>query len=446
MTGPGIGLEGWLIVACAFSLTCVVLLLVVLARRTPDPEPGLRLLAEQLGRQGQRQTEIAQALERVAPEGRAALAQALRELDRSLALQGAQEAERHARRLDALSSRLDHLRDSVDAQLDRLRIDNADRLEAMRRTVDDQLHEALERRLGESFRSVSERLEQVQRGLGEMQALAGDVGDLKRVLTNVKTRGTWGEAQLAAILEQLFAANQYDTNAEIVAGSGERVEFAIRLPGAAPADAPILLPIDAKFPREDYERLLLAQENADPAAAERAGRALEQRVRGEARKIADKYLRPPLTTDFAVLFVPVEGLFAELARRSGLIDELQSRHRVLLAGPTTIAAILSSLQMGLRTLAVERRSGEIRKLLVGVRSEFRSFGETLARTRDQLERAAGTIGQAEQRSRTLSRRLDEVELLEHASDREARSLAAGGDSGQAASTPSQSGTSNDPAG
>lgn len=399
----------WL--AVALLLVTLVLLIVLVVRRRPDPEPGLRLLAEQLARQGQRQDALVHDVDRLAPEMRATLLQALRELDRSVAQHGAAEAERQSRRLDALAGRLDHLRDAVDAQLDRLRTDNAERLESMRRTVDEQLHESLERRLGESFRTVSQRLEQVQRGLGEMQALAGDVGDLKRVLTNVKTRGTWGEAQLGAILEQLFAATQYGTNVEIAPGSGERVEFAIRLPGASPSDAPVLLPIDAKFPREDYERLLAAQEQADAVGADRAARQLEQRVRGEARKIAEKYVKPPATTDFAVLFVPVEGLFAELARRPGLVDELQGRHRVLLAGPTTVAAILSSLQLGLRTLAVERRSSEIRGLLVAVRAEFRQFGESLARSREQLERAVGSIGQAESRSRALSRRLEDVETL-----------------------------------
>lgn len=399
----------WWPVALAILLaTVIVLLVALLMRRQPDPDPGLRLLAEQLARQGQRQGEIAQATERAHHESRAHLVQVMRELDRSVLAQGLQQGERQARAMDALALRLDHLRDAVDAQLDRLRADNAERLEAMRRTVDEQLHETLERRLGESFRTVSERLEQVQRGLGEMQALAGDVGDLKRVLTNVKTRGTWGEAQLAAILEQIFAPGQVETDVEVEPGSGERVEFALRLP-AGHGGQVTLLPIDAKFPREDYERLLAAQEQADAAGAERCARRLEQRVRLEARKISRKYLRPPVTTDFALLFVPVEGLFAELARRPGLIDELQGRQRVLLAGPTTVAAILSSLQMGLRTLAVEQRSGEIRRLLVGVREEFRQFGEMLARTRDQLERAAGQIGQAEQRSRVLSRRLDHVE-------------------------------------
>ncbi|MEZ5741524.1 MAG: DNA recombination protein RmuC, partial [Burkholderiaceae bacterium] len=383
-------------------------LVALLARRQPDPEVGLRLLAEEMARQGGRQIELMQVFEQAARDNRLELHDGMRDLGHSLTQQGGQQATLQARRLDALAQRLDSLRDTLDSQLQHLRIDNARQLDAMRRTVDEQLQQTLETRLGESFRLVSERLEQVQRGLGEMQRLAGDVGDLKRVLNNVKTRGIWGEAQLAAILEQMFTPAQYAGNVEIVPNSGERVEFAIRLPGASDS-APIWLPIDAKFPREDYERLLAAQEAGDGVLAEQNGRRLETRLRTEARAIGQKYISPPASTDFGILFVPVEGLFAELARRPGLMDELHRQHRVLLAGPTTLAAILSSLQMGFRTLAVEQRSSEIRRLLGSVKAEFNQFGEILAKTRDQLEKAAGTIGHAQTRTRVIARQLTQVE-------------------------------------
>lgn len=241
-----------------------------------------------------------------------------------------------------------------------------------------------------------------------MQHLAADVGDLKRVLTNVKTRGIWGEAQLAAALEQLFAPSQYETNVEVVPGSGERVEFALKLPGG---EQPLWLPIDAKFPREDYERLLQARDDNDPKAADAAARKLEARLRQDARTISSKYVRPPHSTDFGLMFLPVEGLFAEAAGRPGLLEALQHDWRVIVAGPTTLAAILSSLHMGLKTLAIEQRSGEIRLLLATVKTEFGQFGQMLAKTRQQLEKAAGSIGDAESRSRAISRRLTEVEEL-----------------------------------
>lgn len=372
----------WIAVVClVLLLVLCVLVLLLLARRQPDPEPGLRLLAQQLALQGTAQRELGNELSEAARANRVELAGSLRSLA-----------------------------DSLEHQMARQREENHEKLELIRKTVDEQLQQTLEARLGESFRLVSEQLEQVQRGLGEMQALAGDVGDLKRVLTNVKTRGVWGEAQLSAILEQLFTRQQYAENVEIVPGSNERVEFAIRLPGGA-SGTPIWLPVDAKFPREDYERLMQAHEAADRGAAERSARALETRLRQEARRIRDKYVAPPASTDFAVLFLPVEGLFAELARRPGVLESLHSNERVIVAGPTTLAAILSSLQMGFRTLAVEQRSSEIRRLLVTVKTEFARFGDVLAKTREQLERAAGTIGTAESRSRVLSRKLNEVESL-----------------------------------
>ena len=286
-------------------------------------------------------------------------------------------------------------------------------LDQMRATVDDRLQSTLETRLGESFRQVAERLEQVHRGLGEMQTLAQGVGDLRRVLGNVKTRGILGEVQLAALLEQVFTPQQFAVNVATVPGSRERVEFAIRLPGqgARAGEAPVWLPIDAKFPREDFERLLDAQDRADRDAAESAARALEARIRDEARTIATKYLAPPHTTDFAVLFVPTEGLYAELLRRPGLFERLQREHHVTLAGPTTLLAMLGSLQMGFRTLALEQRSTEVWKILGGVKTEFARFGEVLEKTRRKLQEASSSIESAEVRTRAMARQLRSVEGL-----------------------------------
>lgn len=311
---------------------------------------------------------------------------------------------------DGLEQRFAELRASVEARLQAIQADNAGQLEAMRQTVDEKLHASLEQRLGESFRLVSERLEVVHRGLGEMQALAAGVGDLKRVLSNVKTRGSWGELQLGSLLEQLLAPGQYASHVAPRPGSLERVEFAIRLPGPDEAH-PVWLPIDAKFPLEDYQRLLDAQEQGDAAAVEAAARAIEARLKLEARSIREKYVAPPHTTDFAILYLPIEGLYAEALRRPGLVDALQRDWRVSLAGPTTLAALINSLQMGFRTLAIERRSAEVWALLGAVKREFGKFGEALAHTRRKLDEAASSIGRAETRSRVLSRQLDAVEAL-----------------------------------
>ncbi|MCK6424785.1 MAG: DNA recombination protein RmuC [Burkholderiaceae bacterium] len=350
--------------------------------------------------------------------------------------------EANDRRLGELRSlveqRLAGVQASVEGRLQALQADNEKRLEQMRATVDEKLHATLETRLGESFRQVAERLEQVHRGLGEMQTLAQGVGDLKRVLGNVKTRGVFGEVQLAALLEQVFTPQQYALNVATVPGSRERVEFAIRLPGrgatgsgAGPAgatgdDETVWLPLDAKFPREDYERLLDAQDRADREGAEAAARALEQRVRDEARSIATKYLAPPHTTDFAVLFVPTEGLYAELLRRPGLAEALQRQHRVTLAGPTTLLALLNSLQMGFRTLALERRSAEVWQVLGAVKTEFGRFGEVLEKTRRKLQEAGHTIEAAEVRTRAMARQLRGVEALEPARADALLGLAEGG--------------------
>jgi DNA recombination protein RmuC len=312
---------------------------------------------------------------------------------------------------EANERRLAEVRGTVETRLQALQADNDKRLEQMRQTVDEKLQATLEARLGESFKQVAERLEQVHKGLGEMQRLASDVGSLNRVLNNVKTRGIFGEVQLAGLLEQVFTPDQYGVNVETVPGTGARVEFAIRLPGRGHDAAPLWLPIDAKFPREDYERLLEAQDRADAPAAEQAAKAIEQRLRLEARSIRDKYLAPPHTTDFAILFLPTEGLFAEALRRPGLTEGLQREHRVVLAGPTTLLATLNSLQMGFRTLALEKRSSEVWQVLGGVKTEFGKFGEMLAKTKKKLDEASNTISQVETRSRAMGRALKDVEAL-----------------------------------
>lgn len=307
--------------------------------------------------------------------------------------------------------KLERLRETVEERLKLLQADNNRQLEQMRTTVDEKLHATLEKRLGESFRLVSERLELVHKGLGEMQTLAAGVGDLKRVLTNVKTRGIWGEIHLASLLEQVLTVDQYDRNVATKPGSNERVEFAIRLPGRDKGDKPVWLPIDAKFPQEDYQRLLDAQEQANPVLAEEAARGLEARVKTEARAIREKYIDPPHTTDFAILFLPVEGLFAEVLRRPGLTDLLLRDYRVVVTGPTTLAALLSSLQMGFKTLAVEKRSSEVWSLLGAVKTEFGRFGEMLEKTQKKLQEASNSIETAAQKSRTIERKLRTVQEL-----------------------------------
>lgn len=307
--------------------------------------------------------------------------------------------------------RLAEVRTTLDAQLTQLQQSNAAKLDEMRATVDEKLQSTLEVRLGERFKQVADRLEQVHRGLGEMQTLAQGVGDLKHLLTNVKTRGMFGEAQLGALLEQVFAPDQYAAQVATRPGSRNVVDFAIRLPGRGDDGAPCWLPIDAKFPNEDYERLLDAQQRADVEGAEVAARGLEQRIRLEAKSMADKYLEPPHTTDFAILFLPSEGLYAEVLRRPGLMEVLQREHRVALAGPTTLMAMLNSLQMGFRTLALEQRSSEVWQVLGAVKTEFGKFGDVLARVKNQTQTVLNTLDAAETRSRAMGRALKTVEAL-----------------------------------
>ena len=424
-------LYGLLLIAVVGLL--LQLLLLLRGARRSDPlegaapyfralESGLerveRELREELARSRQEAGEAARG-------DRAEQSQSLARLAATLSDRLAQLGTLQAQQLDAFAQQLARLTQSNEARSEQLRLavetrlsaiqnDNAAKLEEMRKTVDEKLHATLEQRLGDSFKLVSERLEQVHRGLGEMQTLASGVGDLKKVLTNVKTRGTWGEVQLEALLEQVLTGEQYEKNVATRPKSNDRVEFAIRLPGregAAGENRPVWLPIDAKFPLEDYQRLVEAQERADPVAVEVAAKALEVRLRDEAKTIREKYIEPPHTTDFAILYLPTEGLYAEALRRPGLADALQRDSRISIAGPTTLAALLNSLQMGFRTLAIEKRSSEVWAVLGAVKTEFGKFGEALDATRKKLEQATKSIDAAGVRTRQIERKLKGVEAL-----------------------------------
>jgi DNA recombination protein RmuC len=419
-----------LLAAIALSLIVLVLLILLLRRR---PAHLLTALREAVGGVGQRLDRLeagtreefvrsrreAAMSDRQAREemrsGQAQMTEAVLNRMIDIARMQKDQLDSFARQLAALTalneSKIESLRGTMEHRLQSMQADNTLKLDQMRTVVDEKLQSTLEKRLGESFRQVSDRLEQVYAGLGEMRTLAAGVGDLKKVLTNVKTRGTWGEVRLGQILEQILTPEQYAANVVTRRGGTERVEFAIRLPGADPAKEEVWLPIDAKFPQEDYQRLLDAQEAADKEAADRALRSLEQRVKLEARAIREKYIEPPWTTDFGILFVPVEGLYAEVLRIPGLCDWIQREQRIVVTGPTTLAALLNSLQMGFRTLAIERRSSEVWELLGAVKTEFGKFGDTLARTRKKLQEAAHTIDQAEVRTRAIARRLKKVQAL-----------------------------------
>jgi len=325
-------------------------------------------------------------------------------LSDTLSLQVQQLSETNARRLT-------EMRGTLETQLAQLQLNNAAKLDEMRQTVDEKLQTTLQARLGESFKQVADRLEQVHKGLGEMNTLAQGVGDLKHLLTNVKTRGMFGEAQLASLLEQVMAPDQYAAQHATRPGSKNRVDFAIKLPGRSEDGQPVWLPIDAKFPNEDYERLLEAQSKADAIQAELCSKALEARVRLEAKSITEKYVEPPYTTDFAILFLPTEGLYAEVLRRPGLIESLQRDFRVTLAGPTTLMAMLNSLQMGFRTLALEKRSSEVWQVLGAVKTEFGKFGDVLARVKEQTQSVLNTLDKAQTRSNVMHRALRQVEAL-----------------------------------
>lgn len=314
--------------------------------------------------------------------------------------------------------KLENVRSTVSTGLKSLQDENAKKLDEMRATVDEKLHATLEKRLGESFKLVSDRLELVHKGLGEMQSLASGVGDLKRVLTNVKARGIVGEIQLENLLEQILTSDQYAKNVTTKMGTNERVEFAVKLPSRDENGPDVLLPLDSKFPLEDYQRLLEAQEAGDPALAQEAAKQLEVRIKASAKEIHDKYINPPHTTDFAILFLPIEGLFAEVLRKSGLWEVLQREYHVVITGPTTLAALLNSLQMGFRTLAIQKRSGEVWNLLAAVKSEFGKFGTILDKTQKKLQEATNSIEEASRKTRTIERKLRDVEALPSAQSEE----------------------------
>ncbi|MEO8388306.1 MAG: DNA recombination protein RmuC [Polaromonas sp.] len=314
--------------------------------------------------------------------------------------------------------RMGEVRETLEKQLAQLQQTNSAKLDEMRKTVDEKLQTTLEARLGESFKQVADRLEQVHKGLGEMQTLAVGVGNLQRVLTNVKTRGVFGEVQLEALLEQVLTPDQYAKQVETKPRSGQRVDFAIRFPGRGDDGEPVWLPVDAKFPRDDYERLLDAHERVDVLGVDVAGKALEARIRSEAKSIAENYLAAPHTTDFAILFLPVESLYAEVLRRPGLMDAIQRQHRVTLAGPTTFLAMLNSLHMGFRTLALEQQASEVWKVLGAVKTEFERYGEWVARIKEQVAKASDTLDKADTRAKQMRLALRKVEALPEAQSQE----------------------------
>jgi len=436
--------EPWWILL-AWTINAVVLLWLLLrpgVRELRDAWSGAHAqLAEAMRASTSRVDQLERALaHEIADSSRDArqeLAQTLTLFQQTLQAQGAQSTRTQNAQIDAFGQqltllqrslsdtlatqlqqlgesntrRMAEVRQTLEVQLAQLQASNAARLEEMRSTVDEKLQATLHARLGESFKQVADRLEQVHKGLGEMQTLAQGVGDLKHLLTNVKTRGIFGEAQLEALLEQVFVADQYASQVATRPGSKAVVDFAIRLPGQGSGEQPLWLPIDAKFPNEDYERLLDAQGRADAAGVEQAGRALETRIRLEARSMSEKYLEPPYTTDFAILFLPTEGLYAEVLRRPGLMEALQREHRITLAGPSTLLAMLGALQMGFRTLALEQRASEVWRVLGAVKAEFSRFGDVLARVKSQTETVLKTIDSAQTRSRAMDRALRQVESL-----------------------------------
>ncbi|MFA7527201.1 MAG: DNA recombination protein RmuC [Ottowia sp.] len=426
----------------ALNAALLVLVLWLLRELRGRAGPGARDLESALGRLlGEQETRLERSLRQeiahTARVNRQEQAQALAVFQDTLLRQGGETTRTQNAQLDSFAQQLAHLRSSLseslagqmltlrdsneqrlhelrqtlEQQLAQLQAGNAAKLEEMRQTVDEKLHATLEQRLGQSFKHVAERLEQVHKGLGEMHVLAQGVGDLKHLLANVKTRGMFGEAQLGALLEQVFAPDHYAAQVTTRPGSRNAVDFAIRLPGRGDDDTPLWLPIDAKFPTGDYERLLEAQQRADAVAVEAAARALEARVRHEARSIAEKYVEPPYTTDFAILFLPSEGLYAEVLRRPGLVPALQREYRVTLAGPTTLLAMLNSLHMGFRTLALEKRSSEVWEVLGAVKTEFGKFGTVLARVKAQTQTVLNTLDKAQTRTRVMDRALRDVQAL-----------------------------------
>ncbi len=410
-------------VALAACVVCVVLALLLWRRTPPVQDPAQSqawaLLHERLNRlERDMRQEVGESARGARQELSLNLAQFQQSQTEQLGLMQKNLGDTLNTQLQALGEgnarRMAEVRDTLDQQLQQLQKTNAAKLDEMRQTVDEKLQTTLEARLSESFKQVAERLEQVHQGLGHMKTLAQGVGDLQRVLSNVKTRGIFGEVQLEALLEQVLTIEQYGKQVETKPRSNQRVDFAIKLPGRSDDGTAVWLPIDAKFPREDYERLLDAQDRADPLAAEASAKAMESRIRQEAKSIAESYLAPPHTTDFAILFLPVEGLYAEVLRRPGLMDSLQRDYRVTLAGPTTLLAILNSLHMGFRTLALEKQASEVWKVLGAVKTEFDRYGEWVAKVREQVQKAADTLDRADTRSKQMRRVLKGVEALPEA--------------------------------
>ncbi len=401
-----------MLILIVLAATAVILLLVLVFRKAPvDPA----FMTEMLGfieRSNERvERTVRDEISRNREESANALRQSREELAGTLKGVGDTLHQQVMTLTRINEQKLETLRLSVEEKLQAIQVDNAGQLDRMRATVEEKLQGTLETRLGESFRQVSERLEQVYRGLGEMQALASGVGDLKKVLTNVKTRGVWGEVQLGAMLEQVLHPDLYAENVA-TKDSGERVEFAVKLPGRDRGpDEVVWLPIDAKFPMEDYLRLLEVQEKAETEGTEVAARQLESRIRQCARDICEKYITPPKTTDFAVLFLPTEGLFAEVVRRSGLVEYVQREFKVVIAGPSTLWSLLNSLQMGFRTLAIEKRSSEVWSLLAAVKTEWTKYGEVLGKVQKKLSEASETLDKAQTRRRAIGRKLKDVQEL-----------------------------------
>ncbi len=432
----------------ALALASVVLLVAVLMRKPPVVDTGR---AELMAANERLERELRREISESSRGMRGELMQTLQSFQQTL-MQQAQEATRTQNaQIDAFAQQLaltqktisDSLRDlseanarrisevraTLETQLTAMQQTNAAKLDEMRQTVDEKLQNTLETRLGESFKQVADRLEQVHQGLGQMQSLAQGVGDLQRVLTNVKTRGIFGEVQLEALLEQVLTPEQYGKQVETKPRSNQRVDFAVRFPGRSSDGTPVWLPIDAKFPREDYERLLDAHDRADAVGVDSAGRALEVRIRDEAKSICESYLCPPHTTDFAILFLPIESLYAEVLRRPGLMDRIQRDYRVTLAGPTTLLAMLNSLHMGFRTLALEQQASEVWKVLGAVKTEFEKYGEWVAKIKEQVQKAADTVDKADTRAKMMRRALKDVEALPDAQAQALLPMADNGDDG-----------------
>jgi DNA recombination protein RmuC len=433
-----VSVQLWLLFACLGAVLAGLFLIFQQLKSQHKDKQDLALLTASLQSANERlERELRNAIQESARGGRQELIQNLGTFQQSLMQQSGEATRTQNSQMDAFAQqlallqktlsdtltlqvqqlseanarRLSEMRGTLETQLAQLQVNNAAKLDEMRQTVDEKLQTTLQARLGESFKQVADRLEQVHKGLGEMNTLAQGVGDLKHLLTNVKTRGMFGEAQLASLLEQVMAPDQYAAQHATIPGSKNRVDFAIRLPGRSEDGQPVWLPIDAKFPNEDYERLLDAQSRADAIQAELCSKALEARVRLEAKSITEKYIEPPHTTDFAIMFLPTEGLYAEVLRRPGLIESLQRDFRVTLAGPTTLMAMLNSLQMGFRTLALEKRSSEVWQVLGAVKTEFGKFGDVLAKVKEQTQTVLNTLDKAQTRSNVMHRALRQVEAL-----------------------------------